>query len=489
VNPFACTDCQLRGVYVDLYSTSGAATALGWTNNLVQRGEINFFQDDLGGYYPFALALYNNLFLRGLITFNYYSEATVWTVKDNAFDRMSLINNGEPVSNACNGYVSSPPLSGGYSNVVVTNFTYAVGPLGSHYHVSTNFLDRGSRSGAAARLYFYTVTTNQAPEGGSRVDLGYHYPPVVSLLTVATGTNLWGAVDVDFHPTNQRLIVSVNHPDGTPYNLAQVDTNANVTQWSDIAENPHENPLTTAKATGYGFQVGETLYGSQRPPTIWRVPPDGSAAQDWVTLADDQYWPGGLYVDPTGVFGHDLLLVTGWLESCLGGGVWRIDGDTGLAANIVNLGTCLEGGLVCPTNQAKYGPWAGKLLAGAGDEHAVYCISPDGSATNTNLGLGPHDFHIVPVDQDLYCVRYVQKTEGPSKLLKAPKEFFVNVVDDILIVQSGEFYDRALEQMENGDLFLVHWDGACFITQRITDQQQRWLEHAVFAPVSLPANP
>jgi hypothetical protein len=119
----------------------------------------------------------------------------------------------------------------------------------------------------------------------------------------------------------------------------------------------------------------------------------------------------------------------------------------------------------------------------------VYYVAPDGTTNSTDLGLSPHDFHIIPSGQDLYCVSFVSKDTGPSKLVKIPSEFFANVLDDILIVQSGEFHEPICGIQDNGELFLVHWDGTNCLTHKITDGQYRWLEHAVFAPVSLPTQP
>src|SRR5439155_543308 len=58
--------------------------------------------------------------------------------------------------------------------VVLTNFTYAVGPLGSYYQLSTNLLNKGSRNATNAGLYHFTCSTNQVKETNSTVDIGFH---------------------------------------------------------------------------------------------------------------------------------------------------------------------------------------------------------------------------------------------------------------------------------------------------------------------------
>ncbi len=144
---------------------------------------------------------------------------------------------------------------------------------------------------------------------------------------------------------------------------------------------------------------------------IWRVSPNGAVATQWAAVGDAD-WPGGLHIDTAGGFGHDLILVTGWLAECLSGSVWRINAQTGLPTWITTLDTCIEGVLVCPTNQALYGPWTGKMLTGAGDQWLVYHIAPDGTTDTTDLGLSPHDFHVLPPNQDLYVVHSFRKTRG-----------------------------------------------------------------------------
>lgn len=46
-----------------------------------------------------------------------------------------------------------------------------------------------------------------------------------------------------------------------------------------------------------------------------------------------------------------------------------------------------------------------------------------------------------------------------------------------------------VDQLFKGHLFLVHWDGATFLTMRITDDEPRYLEHGVFTPLSLATEP
>jgi hypothetical protein len=95
------------------------------------------------------------------------------------------------------------------------------------------------------------------------------------------------------------------------------------------------------------------------------------------------------------------------------------------------------------------------------------------------LGIRPYDFHIVPQGQDLYCIVY--NSDAPSLLLKIPREFFANVADDGLVVDSGED-DVQARLPAKGALYLVHRNDTAFQCMRITDFATWQLEHAVFAP-------
>ena len=85
---------------------------------------------------------------------------------------------------------------------------------------------------------------------------------------------------------------------------------------------------------------------------------------------------GGVHVDRTGVFNGDLIAVT------TVGNVWRINSDgepTFLAHAQAPTGgpvgpefASLEGVTTVPDIPEKYGPWAGKIVAGAEDLNGFF---------------------------------------------------------------------------------------------------------------------
>jgi hypothetical protein len=147
-----------------------SGSALGLNNNLFERVTF-FFQ---GGA---TLGLYNNLFRHGSV----YAANTGsgnWVVRDNAFDRATIVDVGTSVGGAYNAYIGMGTNRFYPTNAndrPLTSFVYASGPLGEYYHSSTNLLNAGSRGAHLAGLYHHTVLTSQVKEGTTQVDIGYHY--------------------------------------------------------------------------------------------------------------------------------------------------------------------------------------------------------------------------------------------------------------------------------------------------------------------------
>jgi hypothetical protein len=61
------------------------------------------------------------------------------------------------------------------NDIILTSFTFTNGPLGQYYQLSTNLVDKGSRTADLAGLYHYTARQSQVKETNSIVDIGLHY--------------------------------------------------------------------------------------------------------------------------------------------------------------------------------------------------------------------------------------------------------------------------------------------------------------------------
>jgi hypothetical protein len=146
-------------------------------NNLFDRGGILI--SDFDGDSPVSMV--NNLVHNGYVLFDNENLIYSWTVQNNFFDNSALNSWDGGLTENHNGYWNTTQLTPTNANdVMVTNFIYATGPLGSYYQVSTNLLYMGSTTAAALGLYHYTVQTNlvggyEVAEGTNTVSIGYHY--------------------------------------------------------------------------------------------------------------------------------------------------------------------------------------------------------------------------------------------------------------------------------------------------------------------------
>src|SRR5438046_7332436 len=104
------------------------------TNNVVERSELSFYQTNSSGYYPLTLSLYNNLFLNSTVSLNYRDNSTLWTVKDNLFDGVTLSEGTFTITNSNNAYKGTNQLTGGANNKTLTTTDYKTGPLGRYYY-------------------------------------------------------------------------------------------------------------------------------------------------------------------------------------------------------------------------------------------------------------------------------------------------------------------------------------------------------------------
>lgn len=132
------------------------------------------------------LALSNNLVLGAAVTL-VGPASDLWQAHDNAFDACYIVN--VQITNSHNAYINTTgrlyPTN--VSDVMLSSFTYANGPLGRYYQLSTNLFEAGSLTNAGlAGLYHHTTTTNQVKEASTRLDIGYHYVAVSNGLPVDT---------------------------------------------------------------------------------------------------------------------------------------------------------------------------------------------------------------------------------------------------------------------------------------------------------------
>ena len=291
-------------------------------------------------------------------------------------------------------------------------------------------------------------------------------------------------VGIDYHPTINELIISVNHSQtgvgGNPVNFARLNSSGTSNTWSSLTNMGApdvEIKLATVKSSISNWTQGDMYFGTAQVGKIGKITADGSSVNtNWATLPGETNFLGGsLYFDQTGVFGYDLIVVTGRhpADSLAGGAVWRVNasGNATLVAQIEDpsgTGRLLEGVLTVPNDPAKYGPWAGTILTCQERSGLIMSVSTNGTATAYNLGLGlPEDVRLIPSGQNLYALEFANQ-----QVLKVPAGNFTAFAGDILLVNEAG--------CPAPGLFIVHWEGGRFVVRQIPIGAD--LEHVSFAP-------
>jgi hypothetical protein len=287
----------------------------------------------------------------------------------------------------------------------------------------------------------------------------------VSLRAVRPGLN---SIGIDYHQPTNSVVLSVNNPSGLPHNFALFGAGSDSRGFSGVSGLNDELKIATARddnGNGMslgGFPAGELFSGTGLPGVIMRISADGATVKNpWVTLPGESgLINGSLYIDRTGVFGGDLIAVTN------GGGVWRIN-SAGVPTLIARLDTFLEGLVTVPDDVAKYGPWAGKIVAGNETQGRIFAINAQGNAAPFNLGIRVEDIEIIPANENFYGV-----DPNGNTIWGAEAAGFSTMVGDFLIAQESP-----------GLLYHVRWNGTTFEKLQIA-QVSKW-EHVTFAPAGM----
>ena len=307
-----------------------------------------------------------------------------------------------------------------------------------------------------------------------------------TLVTNITG----GPIGIDYSPTQNALIVSANIGDSDfgGDDFIQIGTNAAgaliVTNFSGVAGLNGEVELAIVKQSTNGFTNGNVFFSSG-VNVGWLSGKGTQSNPDWGTLtngtvANGVAINGGLYIDQTGVFSNDLIVVA----SDAPPQVWLVNsnGSPALLAQIsANAGGNLEGVISIPNNTNQWGPWAGKILTGDEQYRILYTIATNGAVNPYDLGIAPDHFALIPASQNLYICDY-----GHNQILKLASAFLTNYVGNLLITQEGGggYFPG---------LFIVNWSGTNFVTRfingSVVTNGTSQLEDATFAPMDLPSVP
>jgi RHS repeat-associated protein len=310
------------------------------------------------------------------------------------------------------------------------------------------------------------VAARSAPSGFSQPAAVTPAPETFGVVLTALSTVFNNHTGIDYHQQSRNVIVSANAPSGQPNNFELIDGDGAHHAFSNISGLGGSLKIATARDDGQGaslggFRMGELFTGTGVPGVVGRVAPDGAVVRNpWVTLTGEAGLPGGLHVDRTGVFGGDLIVVTD------AGGVWRVNA-AGVASQVATLNTPLAGVTTIPDDVARYGPWAGKILAGAKEQGAVYAVDAQGGATSYTLGVSPEEIKVVPAHENFFGLDLAE-----GKLWGAPADAFSSLIGDVLVAQESP-----------GVLTRVRWNGTGFETAQIA-QVASWGQ-ITFAPAGV----
>lgn len=236
---------------------------------------------------------------------------------------------------------------------------------------------------------------------------------------------------LDYHHSSRKLLLAANTPGGQPNNFAAIAGDGSSSAFSNVAGLSGDLLLATSRDEGQGmsrggFVGGELFTSTGVAGAIARVNASGATVQNpWVTLPGETGAIGGLYLDRTGVYGGDLIVVT------TTGSVWRVNAAAE-ATMVASLATRLAGVTTVPEDPDRYGPWSGKILAGAKDLSLVYAINALGEASTVQLDVQPHDIDVVPAQENFYAVDGVGR-----KLWGASDGAFAGIIGDILVTQQA----------------------------------------------------
>jgi hypothetical protein len=297
-------------------------------------------------------------------------------------------------------------------------------------------------------------------------------PPTLVFTAISTAFN--SPIGIDYHEPTSSVVMSVNYPNGNPLNLERVELDGTHVSFSNFRAQTDEVKIATVRSGGIGgFTPGDLFVGNGVDGEIARVSADGATVTNpWVSLPGNGngLMRGGMYVDRTGVLGGDLIVVTD------AGQLWRV--TSGAApTQLATTGVHLEGMIVVPPYPARFGPLAGKIIAGAEQQGLMYVFSPDGTFTTINLGVAIEDIDLVTPEENFFGVNF-----GTSRLLGVPRETWRPITCDIVLTT---------ETVAGGTtgLFRVYWNGTTLTAQPLplgagSATVGQW-EHVTFAAAGI----
>lgn len=343
------------------------------------------------------------------------------------------------------------------------------GPLDTDGDGTPDYLDTDSDQDGIGDISEGTGDSDGDGIPNSKDPINNGSPTPITLTAISTPFST--PIGIDFHEPTNSVILSANYPTGLPSNIERIGQDGTHYAFSALSGYTDEVKIATVRSGNMGgFVTGQLFIGNGIDSQLVRVSPDGSVVDNpWVVLpGTNGLFRGSMYVDPTGIYGGDLLAVT------TGGFLWRITSGA-VATQMASLGVHLEGLLVVPNYPARYGKLAGKILAGAEDQGLLHVFDANGLVESLNVGVNVEDIDIVMPNENFFGVNF-----GTSRLLGASSADFEKIVGDIILTQ---------ETHAGTGLYRLLWDGTNVITQEIplagmSEVPTQW-EHVTFAAAGI----
>ncbi len=253
-------------------------------------------------------------------------------------------------------------------------------------------------------------------------------PPTLTLVAISTAFNT--PIGIDFHEPTHSLVLSVNYgTNGLPQNFDRILFDGSHAAFSTYSGLTDEVKIATARSGNPGgIPVGTLYTGNGIDGQIVRIAPDGSMIDNpWVDLpgVGNGLMRGSLYVDRTGIYGGDLIVAT------TTGEIWRVT-PAGVPTRLAATGVHLEGLIVVPNVPVRYGPLAGKIIAGAEEQGLLWAFDATGASQTYTLGVTVEDIDLVTPAENFFGVNF-----GTSRLLGATAKNVEPMIGDILLTQEG----------------------------------------------------
>lgn len=298
-------------------------------------------------------------------------------------------------------------------------------------------------------------------------------PPALTLVPISTNFN--SPIGIDYHEPTNTVVLSVNYPTGAPTGFERIQFDGTHQTFSNLSGLTDEVKIATVRSGNPGgFKTGDLFMGNGVDGQIARITDDGATiVNPWADLPGDNngLLRGSLYVDRTGMFGGDLVVVT------TVGEVWRVNVN-GVPTKLATIpGVHLEGVIVVPNKPARFGPLAGKLIAGAEEVHLLYAFSTDGTYVTYSVGADIEDIDLNTGKENFFGVDF-----GGGRLLGADPNQWGAMMGDIILTQENVAAGTS-------GLFRLKWDGKNVVGQPIplapsSASVGHW-EHVTFAAAGI----